>query len=62
MLNTQTRRVMIAALLGSSMLVPAVAFAQDAAEDANDEIIVTAQKREESLQNVPMSIQAIGTE
>ena len=62
MLNTQTRRVMIAALLGSSMLVPAVAFAQDAAEDANDEIIVTAQKREESLQNVPMSIQAMGTE
>ena len=36
MLNTQTRRVMIAALLGSSMLVTAGAFAQDAAEYAND--------------------------
>jgi outer membrane receptor protein involved in Fe transport len=28
----------------------------------NDEIIVTAQKRQENLQNVPISIQALGTE
>ncbi|MFM7029358.1 MAG: TonB-dependent receptor [Chakrabartia sp.] len=62
MLFARTHRAMLAALLGSSMLVPAVAFAQEPAEDANDEIIVTAQKREETLQNVPMSIQAIGTE
>lgn len=62
MLFVRSHRAMVAALLGSSMLVPAAAFAQDAAEDANDEIIVTAQKREETLQNVPMSIQAIGTE
>ncbi|MFM1983558.1 MAG: hypothetical protein RJB22_2277 [Pseudomonadota bacterium] len=62
MLFARSHRAMVAALLGSSMLVPAVAFAQEAAEDANDEIIVTAQKRSESLQNVPLSIQAIGTE
>jgi outer membrane receptor protein involved in Fe transport len=33
-----------------------------AAANPNDEIIVTATKRAENIQNVPMSIQAIGTE
>jgi iron complex outermembrane receptor protein len=33
----------------------------DPAPDVTDEIIVTAQKREENLQNVPISIQALGT-
>ncbi len=63
MLLAETKRTMVATLLASSMLMPVAAFAQDAASGASsDEIIVTAQKREESLQNVPMSIQAIGTE
>ncbi len=31
------------------------------ADDATQEIVVTAQKRSESLQNVPISIQALGT-
>jgi outer membrane receptor protein involved in Fe transport len=51
------------ALFATSMLVSVPALAQSApAEDAaaNDEIIVTAQKREENLQDVPISIQALG--
>ncbi|MGC1470344.1 MAG: TonB-dependent receptor [Sphingorhabdus sp.] len=42
------------------MSVPA--FAQDAADADNDEIVVTAQKREQNLQDVPVAITAIGTE
>jgi iron complex outermembrane receptor protein len=55
------RRAILAAFLTSSMLA-APAFAQEADEGADDEIIVTAQKREENLQKVPLSIQAIGNE
>jgi iron complex outermembrane recepter protein len=54
-----------AALLGSSMLVtPAFSQEQDAASgnEAIGDIVVTAQRREESLQNVPISIQALGTQ
>jgi iron complex outermembrane recepter protein len=39
-----------------------VAFAQQAEEGVLEEVIVTAQKREENVQNVPISVQAIGTE
>lgn len=65
-----SRRYLLTALAGTSALVlPAVAVAQtatvpvpapttDAATDTGD-IIVTAQKREESLQSVPISIQAL---
>ena len=53
-----------AAVLALSVF-SAPALAQDAAEDtdaqAPGEIVVTAQKRSESLQNVPISIQALGT-
>ncbi len=63
MRSQSTRRAILATLLGSTMLVSTPSFAQEAAEEAGgDEIIVTAQKREESLQKVPLSIQAIGTE
>ena len=49
-------------LLATTMLASAPVFAQAPAPAADsDEIIVTAQKREESLQSVPISIQAIGT-
>lgn len=58
----RSHRAALVALLGSTMLMPAMAVAQDAAEDSNDDIIVTALKRDESLQSVPLSIQAIGTE
>ena len=61
-----TGRSLASILLATSMLAGTSAYAQapapaPAADDGGDEIIVTAQKREESLQNVPISIQAIGT-
>lgn len=49
----------------ATMLWPALAAAQSAPEEAissNDEIVVTARKREESLQDVPISVQAFGSE
>ena len=55
----------VLALLGSTMLATSPAFAQDTAaeeEFAPGDIIVTATKRSESLQKVPVSIQALGTE
>jgi iron complex outermembrane recepter protein len=59
----QTRRAAIFALLSSTVLTATPVYAQAAADEASsDEIIVTAQKREENLQKVPLSIQAIGTE
>ena len=50
------------AQIGSAMIGLPVAWAQE--QDATggiEEVVVTAQKRSESLQNVPLSIQAIGT-
>lgn len=56
------RRTAGAALLATTALTALPAFAQDAPEEADsNEIIVTAQKRSENLQNVPISIQALGT-
>jgi iron complex outermembrane recepter protein len=57
-------RTALATLLASSAIGFAMpAAAQDAAEEANsDEIVVTAQKREQNLQDVPLAITAIGTE
>jgi len=40
---------------------PTVQVAQDGNQPDQTEIVVTAQKREENLQNVPISVQAIGT-
>ena len=64
-MRISTRRATFAALLTTTALIATPALAQDAAaEDEIDstEIVVTAQKRSESLQNVPISIQAIGTQ
>lgn len=65
-MRLSARRASLASLLVSTALCAAPALAQDAqsdeADSGDDEIIVTAQKRSESLQNVPISIQALGTE
>ncbi len=60
------RRTFTALLLSTSMLAASPALAQaaapatgEAAPDSQD-IVVTAQKRSENLQNVPISIQALG--
>lgn len=63
------RQGLFAALLTTTMLTgvaPAAAQETAAAAEADspaiDEIVVTAQKRSENLQDVPLSIQAFGTE
>lgn len=64
--KTRTRRS-TAPLVGAS-LVPAViaamsnAQAQAPSSDVLDEVIVTAQKRSESLQDVPLSMAVLGTQ
>ena len=67
-MHVTNRRLAIAALLASaSFATPAFAQSapptdtQAAPVDESNDIVVTAQKREESMQNVPISIQAIGT-
>ncbi len=54
----------IAATLMAFAVLATPATAQEAAEDngANDDIIVTAQKREENLQAVPLAISVVGAE
>ncbi len=64
------KRLTRLALLASTALAAPAVMAQDAAPEAQaeitgsdpNEIIVTAQKRSENLQNVPISIQALGTQ
>ncbi len=53
----------LAVLLSTSAFVasPALAQSAPAAEEESDDIIVTAQKREENLQDVPISVQVLGT-
>jgi iron complex outermembrane recepter protein len=62
---TRFGRSIMVAMLTSTVLVANPAFAQNsedaAAANPDDDIVVTAQKREENLQNVPISIQALGT-
>jgi outer membrane receptor protein involved in Fe transport len=57
------RGLLIGSLMASSMLTGLAAHAQTAEPSgavALDEVVVTAQKRSENLQDVPVSIQAIG--
>lgn len=62
--NRKGRIVRLLLLAGTAISAPAMA--QEAQTDAADSdpnvIIVTAQKRSENLQNVPISIQALGTQ
>ncbi|MGB8328387.1 MAG: TonB-dependent receptor [Steroidobacteraceae bacterium] len=55
------RRTMQVAI-GMAAGLPPAAFAQEQPQAGTlEEVVVTAQKREENLQSVPLSIQAIGT-
>ncbi|ARS28725.1 TonB-dependent receptor [Sphingomonas sp. KC8] len=52
-----------AILLGTAALLPQMAIAQDATRSATggvEDIVVTAQRREQNLQDVPISVQALG--
>lgn len=48
-------------LLTTAML-PCAAFAQEATVDEGEEVVVTAQRREQLLSRVPISVQAVATE
>jgi iron complex outermembrane recepter protein len=60
----QSPRVAVRLMLGASLFaVASPVFAQEAAEEGGlGEIVVTAQKREQNLQDVPLAISAIGAE
>src|SRR3546814_17600358 len=52
-----------AILLGTTMLCTSgAALAQQSGSAKDDDIVVTASKREQNLQDVPLAITAIGTE
>ncbi|MGB5076036.1 MAG: TonB-dependent receptor plug domain-containing protein, partial [Sphingorhabdus sp.] len=56
-------RFAISTLLATTALgLGLPAFAQEAADEDDDVIVVTAQKREQNLQDVPVAITAIGSE
>ncbi|BFM14927.1 TonB-dependent receptor [Maricurvus nonylphenolicus] len=48
--------------IGSAIASSTPVFAQDSAAFTLEEVIVTAQKREQSLQDVPLSVNAVGGE
>lgn len=59
----------LAYLMSTALLMPGLAYAQDAAPTQDgaassqlDDIIVTAQKKQESLQDVPISVDVVGGE
>ena len=59
MINTRNKATMVtAALLSSTMLMPAVAFAQQ----AKDEIVITARKKDETLQDAPVTVAVVTDE
>src|SRR5690606_23822265 len=66
-MKTQNRR-RLAYLMSTALLAQGLAYAQDAttpqpeASSTLDDVIVTAQKKQESLQNVPISVDVVGGE
>jgi len=61
--SSQRLKYAVAAVLAGSMAVPVVANAQAAGRGAAlEEIVVTARKREESLQEVPIAVTAFSAE
>ena len=58
--KVRTTLSMLLASTGLSIAMPALA--QDAADEDSDVIVVTAQKREQNLQDVQIAINAIGNE
>lgn len=60
--NKHVRTAVATLLASSSVAISLPAYAQSAAAENTDEIVVTAQKREQNLQDVPVAITAIGTE
>ena len=57
-----TRKCWLGLLLGSSALVASAAHAQSVGAPALEEIIVTAQKRAENVQDTPIAVQALSAE
>ncbi len=61
--SNKMRAITASLLAGTALTVAAPVVAQDSVEDDNDNvIIVTAQKRSQNLQDVPIAITALGTE
>ncbi len=60
------RMLATASLAALATCIAAPALAQDSAQDAADDglgaIVVTAQKRSENIQDVPIAISAVGSE
>ncbi len=59
-MSLSKKALLIGLITTSALVAPSFARAQAPTESSADEIVVTAQKREESLQSVPISIQALG--
>ena len=58
--NNKVRAALVVLLTSTAFAAPA--WAQAAAEEDSNVIVVTAQKREQNLQDVPIAINAIGNE
>lgn len=62
-INTKFMGASLLALAGAFAAMPSVAFAQAAEEEISDgDIVVTARRREESLQEVPLAVTAFTAE
>ncbi len=59
---SNTLRTLVTTVSVLVMAAATPAYAQEASEEGLDEIIVTAQRREQNLQDVPISVSAFGSE